>query len=123
MTKKLIILLILIVIAGCVYTDTEKDLRLKVAKLTEDVRVSREMLTILSCESDFRHDGVFGDNGKSYGIAQFKKKTFDYLKHKSGRDDLKWTSKKDQLWLLEWSIRENYARYWSCSTERKIVNK
>lgn len=119
MTKKLIIFIMLIVVAGCVNTDTQKELIAKNVKLTEDLRVSQEMLTILSCESDFRHNVKPGDNGKSHGIAQFKVSTFNYLKGLMGRDDLKISSKQDQLVLLEWSIRNGYEKNWSCATVNK----
>jgi hypothetical protein len=82
--------------------------------LSADLRIEREKQKILTCESGYRHDGVWGDNGKSYGIAQFQKRTFNNFKKLAGRPELSWYSQKDQLWLLDWALRHNFGKYWTC---------
>jgi hypothetical protein len=79
-----------------------------------DLGIERTKLQILACESGVRHDGVWGDGGKSYGIAQFQHATFKWMRDQSGRPELKWMSQADQLWLLDWALRRGYGRYWTC---------
>ena len=87
--------------------------------LQENLRIANEKLIILSCESKFRHDGIWGDNGRSYGIAQFQKVTFDELKIRAEKPTLSWKSQVDQLWLLDWALRNGYAKKWSCWSGNK----
>jgi hypothetical protein len=81
--------------------------------------VEQEKLEILLCESGIKHDGVWGDGGKSYGVAQFQKATFNDLKEKAGRPELRWKNRADQLWLLDWALRHGYGRYWSCYSKER----
>ena len=71
-------------------------------------------IKILNCESGLKHHNVWGDNHKSYGIAQFQLRTFNYLKEKANMPKLKWKSLKDQLWLFDWSLRNGYEKNWTC---------
>jgi hypothetical protein len=87
--------------------------------LKVNLQVEQEKMIILTCESKFRHDGMWGDNGKSFGIAQFQKVTFDELKKRAGRPNLNWYDMNDQLFLLDWSIRNGYAEKWTCSSSNK----
>jgi hypothetical protein len=93
----------------------ESDLQGIIKSLQYDLHVEKKKLEILSCESGFRHDGIFGDNGKSYGIAQFKQKTFVYLRGLSGNMKLKYMNKEDQKWLLDWAIRNGQVHNWTCA--------
>lgn len=79
-----------------------------------DASVEREKLQILTCESGLQHQGIWGDGGKSYGIAQFQYATFKDLRDQAGRPALRWKSRDDQLWLLDWALRHGYGKYWSC---------
>jgi hypothetical protein len=124
--KKLILLIIFL--AGCAAAPDKElivlqvDMELlkkQIDTLQTDLRIEQEKLVILSCESKFRHDGIWGDNGRSYGIAQFQKPTFDELKTRAGKTTLQWTKQEDQLWLLDWALRNGYAKKWSCSTANK----
>jgi hypothetical protein len=74
----------------------------------------RVKLDILACESGFRHDGIWGDGGRSYGIAQFKQRTFRWLSGLAGRNNLRWANKHDQIWLLDWAVENGYAKHWTC---------
>jgi hypothetical protein len=96
-----------------------RDRQLALVKLDLDEarkQLARERvkLDILACESGFRHDGIWGDGGRSYGIAQFKQRTFKWLSGLAGRPDLRWANKHDQLYLLDWAIENGYARHWTC---------
>jgi hypothetical protein len=86
----------------------------EIQKLKEDIYVERAKLKIVLCESDGRHDNVWGDGGKSYGICQFQKPTFNWMRDLAGRPDLKWWSRDDQLALLDWALRNGYGKYWTC---------
>ena len=84
-----------------------------------DLSIEREKKKIIACESGGKHDGVWGDNRKAYGVAQFHRVLFDELKIKSKNPKLKWKNKEDQLWLLDWALRNGYSKKWSCSSVYK----
>ena len=109
--KKVILFLIIFLLVSCDAKDSRdiliSNLYLKVSALQEDVKIEKEKLSILTCESGIRHAGVWGDQGRSYGIAQFQKRTFEYLKEKAGNSKLNWKVQKDQLWLLDWADRKS----------------
>lgn len=69
---------------------------------------------IIMCESSCRHEGVYGDHGKAYGIAQFHRPTFNEFKKRAGRPDLKYKSEQDQIWLLKWALRNGLENHWTC---------
>lgn len=89
-------------------------LRIQLNAARYDVEVEREKLNILTCESGIKHEGTWGDGGKSYGIAQFQYATFDYLRNKAGRPGLRWKNRDDQIELLDWALRNGYGKYWTC---------
>ncbi len=99
--------------------------RLKIAlnDTTFSLEVEREKLSILLCESGISHEGIWGDGGRSYGIAQFQFATFKDLRGQAGRPDLQWKRRDDQLWLLDWALRHGYGRYWTCYGKTLKVNK
>lgn len=101
------------------FADMQKSAKAEMAKIQTDLWVEKEKLVILSCESKFRHDNLWGDNGKSYGIAQFQEITFNELKKRADKPRLKWKNQADQLWLLDWALRNGYASKWTCSTKSK----
>jgi hypothetical protein len=69
---------------------------------------------ILKCESSLRHDDVFGDNGMSYGWAQFQLKTFRWLKKLAKMEHLDYEDKNDQVELLAWALSAGRGSEWSC---------
>ncbi len=89
-------------------------LKTSLRKARFEIAIEREKLSILACESGIRHEGIWGDGGKSYGVAQFQYATFKDLRTQAGRPDLHWTNMQDQLWLLDWALRNGYGRYWTC---------
>lgn len=88
-----------------------------VADLAETRRLlkkERDKLHIINCESGIRHEGIWGDNGASYGVAQFQYRTFDWMRTQAGKPRLKWKNRNDQLWLLDWALDQGYGKYWTC---------
>ena len=62
----------------------------------------------IQCESGFRNDGVFGDSGKAYGIAQFHLPTF---KQFCTGD---YTNMRDQLDCMAKMFSQNLQSHWTC---------
>lgn len=71
------------------------------------------LLKTLWCESHFEHEGLYGDNGLAYGIAQFHKPTFLAFEKESGMD-LEYTDKEDQIELAGWAFANEKAWHWVC---------
>lgn len=90
------------------------DLKAWANVLARELQLEKDKLEILTCESGIRHDNIWGDGGKSYGIAQFQYATFKDLREKAGRPDLRWKNRADQIWLLDWALRNGYGKYWTC---------
>ncbi|QGH73346.1 MAG: transglycosylase-like protein [Siphoviridae sp. cttb18] len=71
--------------------------------------LNREKLySTINCESTFRHEGLFGDSGKAYGIAQFHKPTFDLF------CDGEYTDQNDQLFCFAKMVKEGLGSHWTC---------
>ena len=77
-------------------------------------------LKVLNCESSLRHEGVYGDSGNAYGIAQFWPKTFQMFKSEAGMPWLNYRSKEDQIELFSWAMANGKESHWTCW--RKVVN-
>ena len=63
------------------------------------------------------HENVWGDKNyihKAYGIAQFQKRTFYWLMDISGKKNMKWKNKDDQIKLLKWALENGQGELWSC---------
>lgn len=69
---------------------------------------------VVACESAGKHDGVWGDGGRSYGRFQFQRRTFKYLADLSGIEGLIWKNERDQFRLFRWAWENGHARNWSC---------
>lgn len=89
------------------------ELEAEIQVLTREVEIAE----IIQCESGGRHDGVWGDGGRSYGIAQFQERTFDWLGEKAGMRDPNWKSREDQITLLRWAVANGYGYLWTCYGE------
>ncbi len=66
---------------------------------------------VIECESEYKNN-VCGDSGKSCGIGQFQKTTFNDLSKKMG-EQLDYYSEHDQIKLLTWSIANGYGKNWT----------
>jgi hypothetical protein len=79
-------------------------------------------IKIIKCESSFREE-VWGDDRKSYGIAQFRKPTFYEFAAASIKEG-SWNHKvlgvpniknpQQQMFLLDWGLNHGYGRRWTC---------
>jgi hypothetical protein len=66
------------------------------------------LMDIMQCESSLRYN-VWGDDGKSYGIAQFRKETF-YEFASLARQEMK----AEKLWPAQWALDHGYGNRWTC---------
>lgn len=66
------------------------------------------------CESSNRHEGVWGDGGKSYGRWQFQEASFDYLADRAGLSGLDWQDARDQTIVGAWALTNGYGGWWTC---------
>mgnify|MGYP001558805881 CR=1 FL=1 len=76
--------------------------------------IEKIVADIIVCESGGRHDGLWGDVGRSYGVAQFNEETFYRFVKKSGAGKLDWKDRNDQIFLLRWAVSNGYGPSWSC---------
>jgi hypothetical protein len=76
---------------------------------------------ITFCESSNRHEETWGDGGAAYGVAQFHKPTFNWMKNLAGHPEYNWKSKDDQLKLLDWAIRNGYGKHWGTCYKRAVT--
>jgi hypothetical protein len=88
--------------------------------VTRDIAFETQKLQILKCESGYLHDNLWGAHGE-YGIGQFLYPTFRWMAELAGRPELKWKSKKDQLWLFDWALGNGYASHWTCADKTKLA--
>ena len=75
-----------------------------------------EMYITLKCESGFKHNGIYGDSGKAYGIAQFHEPTFNGFKLKAGMFELDYRDMEDQINLMAWAFGNGLKNHWTCWT-------
>jgi len=75
-----------------------------------DQRLAHE---IIQCESSGRAH-VWGDDHKSYGIAQFRKETFYEFANAAHLRRPNWRDPRQQIYLLNWGIDHGYANRWTC---------
>lgn len=66
---------------------------------------------VIDCESQWNTKAL-GDGGRSYGIGQFQKPSFDNLSRLMG-EELNYYSPHDQIKLLVWSIANGYGNQWT----------
>lgn len=84
----------------------------------KDVVMTQFVSEITTCESGGKHDNVWGRAGE-YGVAQFKKSTFNWMKLKANMPELLWNSREDQITLLTWAIENGYAKqHWRTCYQR-----
>lgn len=68
---------------------------------------------IVACESAGR-ENVWGDDHKSFGIAQFQRVTFNEFKRRANMPDARWSNPYDQLTMLRWALAHHLGRHWAC---------
>lgn len=88
--------------------------------LTAQAAPPELLLKVMICESGLRYN-VWGDDHKSFGIAQFRKETF-YEFAEQAKKEMKtagfwppnWQNPQHQLFLLNWGIDNGYSNRWGC---------
>jgi hypothetical protein len=78
------------------------------------------VINVIDCESSGRYNAI-GDSGKSYGIAQFQRATFNQLKRAARIPELSYKNPIHQMRLMVWAIDHGYGNNWTCY--RKLVKR
>lgn len=81
--------------------------------LQKEIELQDEVLRIIKCESGGRITAI-GDGGKSYGLAQFKERTFSWMKIAAGEPKIEWHNPEHQVRLLKWALANGYGKHWVC---------
>ena len=131
LTYLLILCGILLIVGVCVNSYRVTYLQKRIYTLeqtigkTEEVAQARReyvIQKIVMCESSGKHEGTWGDGGKSYGIVQFQKRTFDWLSKEAGMEG-EWKNEQDQLNLMSWALDNGYGDHWTCYRKLTEVEK
>jgi hypothetical protein len=86
------------------------------SRLRQELEQYATLAALINCESDFRHDGVWGDQKKAYGILQFHETTFYELADRYNYVGGNWEDAGDQLAVaLEAIRRGEHTRHWTCA--------
>lgn len=93
---------------------TNPSFPIKTLSLSITMGIDTEVARVIMCESGGQHEGVWGDHGKAYGIAQFWEKTFYWLADLAQLKDPDWYNREQQIYLLEWGIENGYGYLWTC---------
>ena len=106
----------------------------KLEKMEDELEHQKLIRAIAMCESSGRHDGTWGDGGRSYGLFQFQKKTFYWLAKKisneqrvmsnednplnppllRGTNKWNWKDVGHQYIVASWAVKNGYGNLWSC---------
>lgn len=89
----------------------EYEQKLEIARFEADLY--KKAVRIIVCESTGRHNNVYGRHGE-YGIAQFKRETFQQFAEEMGEPELQWRNKWHQLKVLLWAIAYGKENHWAC---------
>ena len=71
------------------------------------------VINIIECESSGKHNAV-GDDGISYGIAQFRKETFYEFAKQAGMKKVYYHNPIHQLKVMNWALDNGYGYRWTC---------
>ena len=66
---------------------------------------------LIKCESNWKETAL-GDNGRSFGILQFKEKTFEHFAEKYGFRELEIRNPYHQIDLAALMIKNGYLYHW-----------
>ena len=78
-----------------------------------DLLLTKEAERIIKCESNNRHEGVWGKAGE-YGKWQFLESSFYWLANLANYKNVDWKNEHDQDLVGEWSLKNGYGYLWSC---------
>jgi hypothetical protein len=107
---------VLVVIMGFMFNSRTIEIKpTYIPQISEEEKYFNQLTeAIIKCESDGKM--VWGDLDKphkAFGVAQFQKRTFDWLCKLSGKD-LDYYSAEDQKELLRWALENWHGRLWTC---------
>lgn len=87
--------------------------------LQAEVKFVLETSQLIQCESGNRHDEVWGDNNKAYGLFQFWEGTFNDFVKEANMEDMKmdWKSPEHQFRVWKWAYYNGKLNHWSCYKE------
>lgn len=71
------------------------------------------VISIIECESSGKHNAI-GDDGVSYGIAQFRKETFQEFAKQAGFKGMIYHNPIHQLKVMNWALDNGYGYRWTC---------
>jgi len=74
---------------------------------------------ITYCESRNVHDRTSWAG--AYGRAQFMERTFNWMKKLAGKPGLQWRNENDQMWLLNWTVRNGYGSHWQTCYRQAVA--
>lgn len=89
----------------------------------EDQSILAMAEAIIQCESSGKM--IYGDlhlKVPSYGIAQFRPATWEWMKEQSGMIWLDYYCADDQRTLLIWALKEGLEENWTCAYKLGFVN-
>lgn len=90
-----------------------QEMKARIEKAEREIKTYETLVRVIECESGGRHD-IYGDGGKSYGLLQYKKRTFDELAKKAGLKNRYWKNAGAQVELFRWAISNGYGYKWTC---------
>jgi len=95
-------------------------LQSEIDALRHELNKREKALEVIGCESNGRHIGVWGDNGKSLGWLQWQYKSFRHIVNEMGKPELRWTDRDHQLEAFLYAIDNGYEHWWTCFSNKLI---
>src|SRR3990167_4442144 len=107
-------------LAGCGKRKDKEFCRETIVKLIRSTYESEadpeELIKTAHCESRIRHDGIYGDQGKAFGLFQYWQGTFEAFKKDADMPHLEYKNLESQITLTSWAFSQGwkYKRHWTC---------
>lgn len=91
--------------------------------MRQESRFHEIVRAVIQCESSGKHDGIWGDNGKAYGLLQYWEETFYRHAKQAGLKNAQWKNQGDQIALFLWALENGKGREWTCYRNLKREGK
>ena len=89
-------------------------------EIAKELHYKKLELAIIECESGGKHEGVWGDSGKSFGIVQYQRMTFYKDAKLAGIRKPSWFDKEHQLIAFRAALRRGEEeQWWNCYQKAK----
>jgi len=99
-----------------IYPDPPKTLEQEIAEAARAQNVEPEILiAVAKCESNLKHEGIYGDGGRAYGLMQFHEPTFEMFKAQAKMPELEYKNRSDQITLAAWAFAHGLSSHWTCA--------